>query len=73
MDEQDNTPTIATLALAIGRIEVKLDNVISKQDDHETRTRSLESFRWRGSGAIAALSATITVALGALGIVMSSR
>lgn len=35
-------------------INVKLDTLLVQRDDHETRLRKLEQFRWVLAGAVAA-------------------
>jgi len=48
----------------LARIETKLDNAISRSDDHETRIRRLERALWLVTGAAA-------VGGGALGSIIS--
>lgn len=45
------------LALAVARIEGKLDGALAASTDHETRIRSLERWRWALTGAAAAAGA----------------
>ena len=39
------------------RFETKLDIALGKGDDHETRIRSLEKWRWRNTGFASAIGA----------------
>lgn len=45
------------IAVALARIETKLDAAIAAKDDHEGRIRSLEKLVWRAAGAATVLGA----------------
>ncbi|GEB46951.1 hypothetical protein MTE01_28960 [Microbacterium testaceum] len=47
----------AQLASFLTRVEVKLDTVLTRGDDHETRIRSLERKVWTAAGAAAVAGA----------------
>lgn len=40
-----------SLAIALARVEVKLDAALAKTDDHEHRLRAIERRLWTAAGA----------------------
>lgn len=64
MSEND-TPTGVGERLAT--IETKLDMLIVRRDDHESRLRSLEKWRWLWAGAAGALGGTASKLLPMIG------
>ena len=47
---------------SIARIETKLDTVIERQDDHETRIRANEQWRWKMAAVFTAIVVAIQMA-----------
>lgn len=48
------TESVPSVEAQLAAINVKLDLLIAGKDDHETRLRSLEQFKWLFIGASAA-------------------
>ncbi|QWY81843.1 membrane protein [Microbacterium phage Honk] len=49
----------AALVSFLTRVEVKLDAVLTRGDDHETRIRSLERKVWLAAGAAAVMGGVV--------------
>lgn len=62
----DSDGTDSTLAIALARVEVKLDAALAKTDDHEHRLRAVERRLWAAAGAASAAAIAGSQAINAL-------
>lgn len=59
-----------TVEERLARIETKIDALLGKDDDHETRIRVLEQWKARLTGIAFAVSAVVSLGVSLLGKVM---
>lgn len=67
MQEQTTQPS-TELVLLLGRLDGKMDTVLSNQGNHDTRLRDLERARWFNLGASGAVAGLVSIAIAIAGV-----
>lgn len=66
MDQQPQSST--ELVLLLGRLDGKLDTVLTRQMDHDIRIRDLEKGRWFNLGASGAVATLVSTGIALAGV-----
>lgn len=67
MDKQPSQSN-TELVLLLGRLDGKLDTVLARQTDHDSRIRDLEKGRWFNMGVSGAVATIVSTGIALAGV-----